>query len=374
MRAIILAAGFSSRMGEFKPLMKIPEYQNRKVLEIIIEAIHSAGIEDIWVVVGHNEEKIINEIKDVNFLFNENYGKGMFSSIKKGLADANDDVLLFPVDSPFIKSETISTFISEISNEDFATPTFLGVNGHPLFIPKRYLNKILAYNGENGMHGFFEEEKPEIKRIAVSDEGVAFDIDNKKDLEYIKFLNREVISKIKGRLFLARHGKQKWSGEKILLGQTDIPLDEEFFQKPKWIKDIDIKYIASSSLQRAKKTKELLGFEAKDIGEFSEFNEINLGAFDGMSISKIKEKYSKEYKERGENILNYRPKGGENFYDLRYRAYRGLKSLAEKCGEDGNILLVTHNGVIKTLISLFENMPLEEAIKKKIDFLDLISL
>ena len=48
---LILAAGFSSRMKDFKPLMKIG---NMTPLEILISHLKIAGVEDIFVVTGYN--------------------------------------------------------------------------------------------------------------------------------------------------------------------------------------------------------------------------------------------------------------------------------------------------------------------------------
>ena len=68
---LILSAGFSSRMKDFKPLMKIG---GRTPLQMLIESFSIAGIKDIFVVVGHNADKIrgyINEHfadKNINLL------------------------------------------------------------------------------------------------------------------------------------------------------------------------------------------------------------------------------------------------------------------------------------------------------------------
>lgn len=51
---LILSAGFSSRMKDFKPLMKIG---GRTPLQMLIESFSIAGIKDIFVVVGHNADQ-----------------------------------------------------------------------------------------------------------------------------------------------------------------------------------------------------------------------------------------------------------------------------------------------------------------------------
>ena len=48
--AVILSAGFSERMGCFKPLM---ELDGQRVVDRVISLYRSAGVSDICVVVGH---------------------------------------------------------------------------------------------------------------------------------------------------------------------------------------------------------------------------------------------------------------------------------------------------------------------------------
>lgn len=54
--AVILAAGYSSRMGDFKPLMKL---DGLTVIESAVGCFKRAGISDIMVVVGHRASEVI---------------------------------------------------------------------------------------------------------------------------------------------------------------------------------------------------------------------------------------------------------------------------------------------------------------------------
>ena len=79
MKAIILAAGLGSRLGEFGE--KTPKGMitifGKTLLERQIEIFHNCGISEITVVTGHNSEHIKQEIAKygVNFLYNRNYKK-----------------------------------------------------------------------------------------------------------------------------------------------------------------------------------------------------------------------------------------------------------------------------------------------------------
>ncbi|MDF2874967.1 MAG: metal dependent phosphohydrolase, partial [Sporomusa sp.] len=53
--ALILAAGFSSRMGAFKPLLPFGE---SSVIETVVNTFRQAGVADIRVVVGWQAERL----------------------------------------------------------------------------------------------------------------------------------------------------------------------------------------------------------------------------------------------------------------------------------------------------------------------------
>ncbi|WP_406541339.1 NTP transferase domain-containing protein [Clostridium ljungdahlii] len=52
--AIIISAGYSSRMGDFKPLLKFGECT---AVEMIINTFKASKIDDIVVIVGHRQMK-----------------------------------------------------------------------------------------------------------------------------------------------------------------------------------------------------------------------------------------------------------------------------------------------------------------------------
>ena len=52
---LIVAAGLSSRMKDFKPLMKI---NNKPLIMNTIDSLRQGGIKDIYVVVGYRGDEI----------------------------------------------------------------------------------------------------------------------------------------------------------------------------------------------------------------------------------------------------------------------------------------------------------------------------
>ena len=105
--ALILAAGYSSRMGNFKPLLPL---SGHSVIEYVVTNFRAAGISDIRVVVGFRAQDMLPVLRGlaVKPVINSRYAEGMFSSVVAGFQALYDDgveaALLLPVDTPLVKS------------------------------------------------------------------------------------------------------------------------------------------------------------------------------------------------------------------------------------------------------------------------------
>ncbi len=149
MTTIILAAGLSSRMKQFKPLAL---YEQKTFLENIIRKSGKIS-KEIIVVTGFKNELVQNEINriskfqqsSIKTIFNENYRNGMFLSIKKGISEVQTVwVLLHFVDQPSLPQDFYFEIKSKASEKfDWIQPKFNGQNGHPILINKRIYPLIL---------------------------------------------------------------------------------------------------------------------------------------------------------------------------------------------------------------------------------------
>ena len=101
--ALIVAAGMSSRMGDFKPMLSIGSIS---VAQRVVAAFQQAGIRKIVMVTGLNAVTLERHLagSGVIFLRNDAYETTqMFDSVKIGLAYLQgkcDAVLFTPVDIP----------------------------------------------------------------------------------------------------------------------------------------------------------------------------------------------------------------------------------------------------------------------------------
>lgn len=404
--AVILAAGYSSRMKEFKPLLPVGK---TTAVERIIDSAKAAGIEKILVVTGHNRDAIkavIEAVGGVAEAFNGGYDAGMFSSIKVGLrhveelwggndggSEANskiEGVFLMPVDCPLVSSGVLSELM-ERAGEDaaggsgrhldcFYVPVFEGKKGHPLLIPYICISEICRYEGGGGLKAVTDKYWDKMVRLSTEEEGCLLDMDTPEGyMDIQKFLEggckREPLEEMaKGRrIFLVRHGETRRHAEKMFIGRYDVPLEEGAEEKIRAAADMIIEElllekpdnaetlrIYTSPLKRSVQTAEIIrdmlaekedfgGEEEPELCIVEDFQEISLGAWDGKPVREIREKYPEEYDRRGENIFLFKTGNkAENFYDVQYRAVNALRDILA-ADKSRDILIVSHSAVIRAL-------------------------
>lgn len=384
--AIVLAAGYSSRMGSFKPLLPLGGIS---VLERVLITLKKAEIDPVVVVTGHQSERLQSLILKYGAFdcFNPRFSQGMFSSIKTGAACLKNrgfqglGFFLVPVDCPLISSKVYDAILEhrKIHPLKMIVPCYSGKKGHPLYLPHRYLEEILQSDGKGGMKQITDRDRGGLVRLDVPEEPVVMDMDTTKDYQelqdyLIKGGRRR--SNIKRKVILIRHGQIRQHKEPILLGQTDVPLSEKGRKQAKKAGALlfalypGVKRIHTSDLKRAYDTAKIISEQVDDTCAISiipskELREMSLGKLDGMYVSEFRNDYPSEYEYRGKNLLEYKiGNKSENFYDLQYRVMKRLNQLALETPDD--IYIVTHAGVIKVILSNLLEMPLNEVVKMKI--------
>jgi len=188
--ALIVAGGLSSRMKDFKPLMKIG---HKSVIETTINNFRLLGAGKIIVVTGFRSDDIDNELRGCNIkiLKNENYGTTeMFDSVCIGLMElinAVDMTFVTPVDSPFVQQFTLKKMVEEMTygKLDVVQPAYGGREGHPLLLSNDAAMHMLKHDGTMGMQGAISGMKKHMK-INFADPGIVMDADNMTD--YFKLL------------------------------------------------------------------------------------------------------------------------------------------------------------------------------------------
>lgn len=183
--AVILAAGYSSRMGDFKPLLK---YGTRTVLERSVGLFQQAGVGNVRVVVGHRRDELIPLLRQwgADWTINERFDDGMFSSIQAGvraLEPSKQAFFLLPVDVPLVRGATIPDLLEVFagSHADVAYPCFFGRRGHPPLISTKLREGILEWPGDGGLRSFLNTAPLRSIDVEVADEYVLLGTNTPED-------------------------------------------------------------------------------------------------------------------------------------------------------------------------------------------------
>jgi len=186
---IILAAGFSSRMGALKPLLPLGE---DTILNKLIKCYKDAGVEHVFVVTGFEREKIETGVRDAVCVHNPDYEQGMITSIKAGLKKALeydwDGVMFMPVDHAMIRPFMLKLMMNEFSaDEDMIIfPVYKSRRGHPPVLCRSVAKDLSVYDGERGAKRFLFERADIAHETDVHSSDLFADMDTREDYEKMK--------------------------------------------------------------------------------------------------------------------------------------------------------------------------------------------
>lgn len=183
--AILLAAGQSRRMGEFKQLLT---YSGRTFVECCAGHLLASRIDELVVVTGHREADVRRALgrRDLRFAHNADYREGMSSSVKCGVravSAAARAVVVALVDQPQIDASIIDQVIAEYERRPalIVIPTYGGRNGHPVLIDLRLRDELLAFDPARGLRQVVQAHAAEVVHIEVTTDAVLTDFDYPED-------------------------------------------------------------------------------------------------------------------------------------------------------------------------------------------------
>jgi CTP:molybdopterin cytidylyltransferase MocA len=180
--AIVLAAGLSTRLPRFKPLLPL---EGRSMVARAGALFHAAGVTDVYAVTGRRAEEVAAEARAnaMTPVFNDRYESGMFSSVLAGLnalPDCADAVFVLPVDIPLVRPSTVRALIERaepaITHATLLEPMFRGEAGHPPLLLAPAIARAKTWPGEGGLAGALNG-LPRLG-VPVADAQILFDVDD----------------------------------------------------------------------------------------------------------------------------------------------------------------------------------------------------
>lgn len=182
--AVIPSAGLSSRMHQFKPLLKFGKVS---MLEAVIRLFQGCGIQDILVVTGYNHSLVepIVQKTGARAVFNQGFETGMLGSIQRGVAQvsrSSQGFFLLPVDIPAIRPSTILGVAKAFEKNlgSLIIPEFNQKPGHPPLIPARLIPEIIGMDSASNLGVLLLAQKQCLIRYPVHDRGILLDADTRE--------------------------------------------------------------------------------------------------------------------------------------------------------------------------------------------------
>jgi molybdenum cofactor cytidylyltransferase len=204
---VILAAGFSTRMGRDKALLPWPPVAEgtpavNTFLGSWIDLLQQET-ELVIVVAGRNQSQITPVIYEHGgFLVeNERPERGQFSSMQNGLRDVlnrgRDAAIVALVDRPPVVPGTIRELKHALLS---SSPELWAVvpeirrgeevsHGHPMAVGRDMIEAFLRSPAESNARDVERQHQQHIRYLSVDDARVAMNIDTQEDYERLRSLN-----------------------------------------------------------------------------------------------------------------------------------------------------------------------------------------
>ena len=188
---LLLSAGFSSRFGSPKAIVRL---NGRTLIEHLQELLLTTQLHEIIIVLGHGADQIkpfLFKHKKIKVVYNKDYKFGQTSSFKCGIKEVaapTTGVLLFPVDYPFIKQETINTLITFFYEKKPVAliPSYDDRRGHPPIFNIQLKNEFQDLADVLGVNTVIHRHIDEVAVLPVADPGVIKSFNTREEFERLK--------------------------------------------------------------------------------------------------------------------------------------------------------------------------------------------
>ncbi len=180
---IILAAGFSKRMGGNKLLLPIGGVP---VIERIISAACSSNLAEVILVCANEEIASIGRSYGARIVSNPAPHLGQSQSVRLGTENscsAAEGLMFLVGDQPFITKSIIDKLINSFSqgNCSAVIPVYKGNKGNPVIFSSLLREKLLSLYGDAGGRTILEGLEGKIAIVEFDNETIGFDIDTPEE-------------------------------------------------------------------------------------------------------------------------------------------------------------------------------------------------
>lgn len=194
-RAIVLAAGASSRMGQAKAALPLGQ-TGETVVARVVRTLLSAGLPDVTVVAGAHIDAVRRAMPSheprARVVEHAGWEEGQLSSLIAGL-DAIDGPLLEAalvtlVDVPLVRPETVAAVVAEWrrTGAPIVRPADRSRHGHPVVFDRSVFADLRAADRNTGAKAVFARHRDRVVNVEVNDPGAFIDLDTPGQYENLR--------------------------------------------------------------------------------------------------------------------------------------------------------------------------------------------
>jgi molybdenum cofactor cytidylyltransferase len=188
LQIIVLAAGFSSRLGQSKALARVHGVSLLRRALAVAAALKGSRI---TVVIPRKAAKIRREAHGmpVHWAVNARRAQGLSSSVRRGIGAARHSaaILIMPVDLANLKSREIQRLVHrwQAAPRRLVARRIDRSGGTPLILPRWLFGRALAIDGDVGLRQLIGQ-LPAEQRVLVELPSAAADVDTPDDLRNVR--------------------------------------------------------------------------------------------------------------------------------------------------------------------------------------------
>ncbi|MDF2614463.1 MAG: molybdenum cofactor cytidylyltransferase [Clostridia bacterium] len=184
--AIIMASGYSNRMGKDKLLL---EYRGKTLLQQTLDTVLKCDFYQVILVIRQKEMLQLKNSNTLKVIENKKAYRGMSESIKLGLkyADACDGYMFLTIDQPLLGSTMVNKLLQSFDEDknDIIVPRHMGKKGSPVIFPSRFKQELMSLEGDIGGKIIINKYLKQVRFVEIDDEKSLFDVDSQEDYQKI---------------------------------------------------------------------------------------------------------------------------------------------------------------------------------------------
>ncbi len=183
--AVILASGFSKRMGCNKLLLPV---EGRAMIAHVFDAVRQAGFGQIVVVTGYDEIAQMAVQNGFRVIENAHPELGQSRSVVLGVQKTvqSEGWMFFNGDMPWLKMDTIKKLLEYADGTHIVVPKYLSRPGQPVYFPAVFREELLALTGDHGGRTIIRSHPDSVCYVPIDNIRQGVDIDTPEGYEKVK--------------------------------------------------------------------------------------------------------------------------------------------------------------------------------------------